>query len=99
MAILWGSTFFVLKDTLTRIDASDLLAVRFTIAALVLLVLMHRRLQMDRRTIWHGVVMGCLYGVAQLLHRRGGSSAGNPYPLPGRRRQSWPWPLLPCPGI
>ena len=29
-------TFFVLKDMLTRIDASDLLAVRFTIAALVL---------------------------------------------------------------
>ena len=36
IAILWGSTFFVLKDMLTRIDASDLLAVRFTIAALVL---------------------------------------------------------------
>ncbi|NLH68888.1 MAG: DMT family transporter [Brooklawnia sp.] len=71
MAILWGSTFFVLKDMLTRIDASDLLAVRFTIAALVLLVLMHRRLQMDRRTIWHGVVMGCLYGVAQLLQTYG----------------------------
>ena len=44
MAILWGSTFFVLKDMLTRIDASDLLAVRFTIAALVLVALLHRRL-------------------------------------------------------
>ena len=45
MAILWGSTFFVLKDMLTRIDASDLLAVRFTIAALVLVALLHRRLR------------------------------------------------------
>ena len=71
MAILWGSTFFVLKDMLTRIDASDLLAVRFTIAALVLVALLHRRLRMDRRTLRHGLVMGAMYGVAQLLQTYG----------------------------
>ena len=71
MAILWGSTFFVLMDMLTRIDASDLLAVRFTIAALVLVALLHRRLRMDRRTLRHGLVMGSMYGVAQLLQTYG----------------------------
>ena len=62
MAVLWGSTFFVLKDMLARMDASDLLAVRFTIAALLLLVVLRRRLRMDATTVRHGLVMGALYG-------------------------------------
>lgn len=71
MAILWGSTFFVLKDLLTRIDASDLLALRFTIAALVLLAVVNRRLKLDRTILRHGLIMGGLYGIAQLLQTYG----------------------------
>ena len=34
MATGWGSTFFVIKDILDRLDAADLLGVRFTVTAL-----------------------------------------------------------------
>lgn len=72
MAVLWGSTFFVLKDLVGRIDAADLLAVRFTIAALVLVGVLHRQLRrIDRRTLRQGAIMGVLYGVAQLLQTYG----------------------------
>ncbi|MGB3955032.1 MAG: DMT family transporter [Brooklawnia sp.] len=71
MAVLWGSTFFVLKDMLARMDASDLLAVRFTIAALLLVVVLRRRLRMDATTVRHGLVMGALYGAGQLLQTYG----------------------------
>lgn len=72
MAVLWGSTFFVIKDLVTRMDAADLLAVRFVIAALVLTAVMARQLRLiDRTTLWHGTVMGVLYGVAQLLQTYG----------------------------
>lgn len=71
MAVLWGTTFFVLKDLLVRIDAADLLAVRFTIAALVLVAVTGRRLRLDRRTLRQGAILGCFYGGAQLLQTYG----------------------------
>lgn len=72
MAMLWGSTFFVLKDLVTRMDVSDLLALRFAIAALALAAVMHRQLRrIDRRTLWRGAVLGGLYGAAQLLQTYG----------------------------
>lgn len=71
MAILWGSTFFVIKDLLTRIDAADLLGVRFTIAALVLVAVLNRRLRLTRTLLRDGLVMGGLYGSGQLLQTYG----------------------------
>lgn len=72
MAIIWGSTFFVIKDLVGRMDAADLLAVRFTIAALAMGLVLHRQLRMiDRRTWRQGAIMGVLYGVAQLLQTYG----------------------------
>lgn len=71
MAVLWGSTFFVLKDLLSRMDAADLLAVRFAIAALVLVVVVNRHLRMDRQLVCHGLLLGLLYGAGQLLQTHG----------------------------
>ena len=36
---IWGSTFFLIKDVVTRIPVIDMLAVRFTLAALALALL------------------------------------------------------------
>ena len=36
MTAIWGSTFFLIKDVVTRIPVIDLLAVRFALAALAL---------------------------------------------------------------
>ncbi len=68
---VWGSTFFVLKDVVTRIPVADLLAVRFGIASLGLLAVAGRQLRMSRRTLTSGVGLGALYGVAQILQTLG----------------------------
>ncbi|MGI8458695.1 MAG: DMT family transporter [Propionibacteriaceae bacterium] len=71
MAAAWGSTFFVIKDLVVRLPAADLLAVRFSIAAVAMLLLTNRRLRLDRATIGGGVLLGVLYGAGQLLQTVG----------------------------
>jgi drug/metabolite transporter (DMT)-like permease len=69
---MWGSTFFLTKDLLLRVPTTDYLAVRFTIAALLMLVIAPRavaRLPRDARR--HAVVLGVLYGLAQIVHTEG----------------------------
>src|SRR6478736_6761622 len=68
----WGSTFFLIHDLLDRVPVLDFLAVRFTIASAALLLLSPRaigRLSRDRRR--QALVLGALYGVAQILQTAG----------------------------
>jgi drug/metabolite transporter (DMT)-like permease len=72
MTACWGSTFFLIHDLLDRMPVVDFLAVRFTIAAVAMLVLAPRamgRLAPDKRR--HAVVLGLLYGLAQILQTAG----------------------------
>ena len=71
MTAAWGSTFFVIHDLLTRLPVTDLLAVRFAVASLALLLVAGRRLRMSRRTLRAGVLLGLLYGLAQILQTVG----------------------------
>lgn len=71
MTAAWGSTFFMIKDVLTRIPVVDLLALRFGIAALAMIILAGRRLRMSRATLRNGILLGLLYGVAQILQTYG----------------------------
>ena len=71
MTAAWGSTFFMIKDIVTRIAVPDLLAVRFTIAALALALLAHRRIRLSRTTLRRGALLGLLYGIAQILQTAG----------------------------
>ena len=71
MTAAWGSTFFLIKDVVTRVPVPDLLAVRFGLGTLALVVVAGRRLRMSRRTLQGGVVLGLLYGVAQILQTVG----------------------------
>ncbi|MDN5562599.1 MULTISPECIES: DMT family transporter [Luteococcus] len=71
MGMLWGSTFFSMKDLTTRIPVPDLLAVRFMIAAAALGLLAHRHWRMSRTTLWQGTVLGLIYGSAQLVQTVG----------------------------
>src|ERR671919_448489 len=47
MTAVWGSTFFLIKDIVTRIPVPDLLAVRFAIVTLALVLITNRRLRMS----------------------------------------------------
>lgn len=68
----WGSTFFLLKDVLDRLPATDFLAVRFALAAVAVWLIAPRavsRLTAAERR--QGVVLGLVYGVAQILQTVG----------------------------
>lgn len=71
MAVLWGSTFVVIKDVVTRLPVTDMLAVRFGIAALVLLAVAPRRMRMSRRTLRHGIILGLLFGSTNVIQTLG----------------------------
>jgi drug/metabolite transporter (DMT)-like permease len=71
MTAVWGSTFFLIKDIVTRIPVPDLLTVRFAIATIALATIASRHLKMSHRTLARGLMLGLLYGSAQLLQTAG----------------------------
>ena len=72
IAACWGSTFFLIKDLLDRVPTLDFLAVRFSIAALALLVVAPRAIARLSPTVRrHALVLGLLYGLAQILQTAG----------------------------
>jgi len=68
----WGSTFFLIHDLLQRVPTLDFLAIRFAIASLTLILLAPRALgRLTRESRRQAVVLGCLYGGAQILQTTG----------------------------
>lgn len=68
----WGSTFFLIHDLLDRVPVLDFLAVRFAIASVVLVLVSPRAIgRLSRDRLRHAVVLGALYGVAQILQTTG----------------------------
>jgi len=72
MAACWGSTFFLIHGLVTRVPVVDFLAVRFLIAAGALFLAAPRAVtQLGRDRMRHAVVLGVLYGIAQILQTAG----------------------------
>jgi drug/metabolite transporter (DMT)-like permease len=72
VAAAWGSTFFLTKDLLLRMDVADYLALRFAIAAVALIALYPRAIGMlSPRDKTRGLALGVTYGIAQLLQTEG----------------------------
>ena len=71
MTAAWGSTFFLIKDVVTRIPVADLLAIRFAIASVALALIAAPRLQLSRAVVGYGALLGLLYGAAQILQTAG----------------------------
>jgi drug/metabolite transporter (DMT)-like permease len=68
----WGSTFFLIKDLLERVPTLDFLGIRFAIAAVALVLVAPRALgRLSREARRHGVVLGLLYGLGQILQTAG----------------------------
>lgn len=68
----WGSTFFLIHDLLERVPTLDFLAIRFAIASVTLVLLAPKALgRLTRDSRRQAVVLGCLYGVAQILQTAG----------------------------
>lgn len=57
--LIWGSTFFIMKDALDEVNLMFLLAFRFTFAAVILALVFWKRWKaMDRSYWWRGGLMG-----------------------------------------
>jgi len=70
--LIWGSTFFILKDTLDDVDLMFLLAFRFTLAAAILALVFWKNWKaMDRRYLWQGGVLGGLLFAAYTVQNYG----------------------------
>ena len=68
----WGSTFFLTKDLVTRVPVLDYLAVRFAIASLAVFLIFPKAVgRLSPQTRRSAVVLGLLYGVAQMLQTTG----------------------------
>ncbi len=58
-ALIWGSTFVLVKDALADISVFVYIAIRFALAAAVLALLFRRSLrQLDRHVVWAGAQIG-----------------------------------------
>ncbi len=72
VAVAWGSSFPITKVLLEQMSAAQFLAIRFTIAAVVMGVVFHRSVRaLPRPVLVRGVALGALYGAAQLVQTVG----------------------------
>ena len=72
MTAVWGSTFVLIKDVVGRMPVADFLAVRFVIAAVAMLALFAQPVyRLGRRQVLHGLLLGTIYGIGQLLQTWG----------------------------
>jgi drug/metabolite transporter (DMT)-like permease len=70
--IIWGSTFFILKDTLDDVSVYFMLAFRFTLAAGILAVVFWKKWKLlDRGYLLAGAVMGTLLFLAYAVQNFG----------------------------
>jgi drug/metabolite transporter (DMT)-like permease len=68
----WGSTFDLIEDLLDRVPVLDFLAVRFAIASVAMVLVAPRAVaRLSARSRRHALVLGGLYGVAQILQTAG----------------------------
>ena len=76
VAAVWGSSFFMTKDIITRIPPLDFLGERFAVAGLAGGLLLAPRLRRaDRGTWWRGIALGAVYSVGQVTQTYGLSVA------------------------
>ncbi len=72
LTAVWGSTFFLIRDLVAIVPPVDFLAVRFAIAATLMVGLFWRALRALSRRDWIvSVGLGALYGCAQILQTIG----------------------------
>ena len=70
--IIWGSSFFVLKDTLDEVPPYFLLSFRFLVAAVLLGLICFRKWKLFNRTyLWQGVLTGVFLAFAYIFQTLG----------------------------
>lgn len=71
-AFIWGTSFVIMKGTLDEIGALWVLALRFTIAAILLILLSRKRLRsMNRTAVKGSLLMGSCLAIAYIVQTYG----------------------------
>jgi drug/metabolite transporter (DMT)-like permease len=72
LTIVWGSTFFLIKDLVEHVPSLDFLGVRFLIAAVAMTTIAWRRIaRLGRPLLLRSAALGLLYTAAQILQTVG----------------------------
>ncbi|MEO7132200.1 MAG: DMT family transporter, partial [Dermatophilaceae bacterium] len=72
LAAIWGSTFFLIRDLVVHVPPLDFLAVRFSISAVIMVILFWRPLRsLTRRQVGIGIGLGTVYALAQIFQTQG----------------------------
>lgn len=72
VAAIWGSTFIVVQDAVSRMPVMDFLAVRFSVAALAMIALHPQCLRgMTRLGFFRSIVLGLILGLAYITQTFG----------------------------
>ena len=75
--IIWGTTFFIMEGTIKNIGIFSLLAIRFIIAAVILMIILAKRLKaINKGYIIRGFIMGLFVIAAYIMQTYGLSDEG-----------------------
>ncbi len=78
--LIWGTSFVILKNTLEHVGTFWVLAIRFSVAALLLgLIAGRRRLTVDRRCLRGSILLGVFIAMAYIVQ-----TFGLKYTTPGK---------------
>ena len=71
-ALIWGSSFIVMKNAVEGVPVFMLLGIRFTVGCLLLTLIFHRRLKsIGKKQLLHGAVVGTLLFAAYTVQTFG----------------------------
>jgi len=69
---VWGWTFLGVKDAVSKMPVMDFLAIRFSIAAGTMILLRPKAIiNISRRQLWHGIILGMMLGSAYITQTFG----------------------------
>ena len=72
VCVVWGSTFLIVQRAVAKMPVMDFLAVRFTVAAVIMFALRPTCLRgMTRQGLWQAIVLGVLLGLGYITQTYG----------------------------
>ena len=70
--LAWGTSFFILKETISTVNELFVLALRFLFAGIALgVVFLKKLIKSDKKTILHGLVLGLILVLAYIIQTYG----------------------------
>lgn len=70
--VVWGTSFFILKNTIEQVPAYFVIAIRFLFSGVVLFFIFIKKLKkLDKKTLLQGIIIGVFVAAAYMLQTSG----------------------------